>query len=67
MTHIDNKERQKPPWSNRTFDLVLPKSIQEVVLNMTNKEGRRVYGNKWRKMDRIDLEAYVGMQIFAGV
>lgn len=26
-----------------------------------------MYGNKWRKMDRIELQAYVGMQIFAGV
>lgn len=34
---------------------------------MTNKEGRHVYGIKWRKMDWIDLQAYVGMQIFAGV
>ncbi|XP_031735170.1 piggyBac transposable element-derived protein 4-like [Anarrhichthys ocellatus] len=50
-----------------TFDLFLPKPIEEVVLNMTNKEGRRVYGNKWRKMDRMDLQAYVGLLILAGV
>ncbi|XP_035768532.1 piggyBac transposable element-derived protein 4-like [Neolamprologus brichardi] len=50
-----------------TFALFLPKSIEEVILNMTNKEGRRVYGNKWRKMDPIDLQAYVGMLILAGV
>ena len=50
-----------------TFYLFLPKSIEEVVLNMTNKEGKRVYGNKWRKMDPMDLQAYVGLLILAGV
>ncbi|XP_039633663.1 piggyBac transposable element-derived protein 4-like [Perca fluviatilis] len=50
-----------------TFDLFLPKPIEDVVLNMTNKEGQRVYGNKWRKMDHMDLQAYVGMLILAGV
>ncbi|KAF0032170.1 hypothetical protein F2P81_014460 [Scophthalmus maximus] len=33
--------------------------LEEAVLNMTNKEGRRVYGNKWRKLDLMDLQAYV--------
>ncbi|KAF0045693.1 hypothetical protein F2P81_002222 [Scophthalmus maximus] len=50
-----------------TFDLFLPKPLEEAVLNMTNKEGRRVYGNKWRKLDRMDLQAYVGILILAGV
>lgn len=50
-----------------TFDLFLLKPIEEAVLNMTNKEGRSVYCNKWRKMDRMDLQAYVGMLILAGV
>ncbi|KAK1903743.1 General transcription factor II-I repeat domain containing protein 2 [Dissostichus eleginoides] len=43
------------------FYLFLPKAIEESVLNMTNKEGQRVYGKKWRKMDQMDLQAYVGL------
>ncbi|KAF0026097.1 hypothetical protein F2P81_020834 [Scophthalmus maximus] len=39
------------------------KPIEDLVLNMTNKEGRRVYGNKWRKLDRMDLQAYVGTDV----
>ncbi|XP_045080530.1 piggyBac transposable element-derived protein 4-like [Coregonus clupeaformis] len=50
-----------------TFDLFLPKPIEDAVLSMTNKEGQRVYGNKWRKMDQMDLQAYVGVLILAGV
>ena len=50
-----------------TFELFLPKHIEQIVLNMTNKEGRRVYGRKWKRMDGVDLQAYVGMLILAGV
>ncbi|KAK0148844.1 PiggyBac transposable element-derived protein 4 [Merluccius polli] len=50
-----------------TFELFLPKPIEQIVLNMTNKEGRRVYGREWKRMDGVDLQAYVGMLILAGV
>lgn len=49
------------------FYLFLPKAIEESVLNMTNKEGQRVYGKKLRKMDQMDLQAYVGLLVLAGV
>lgn len=50
-----------------TFYLFLPKPLEEAVLNMTNKEGRHVHGNKWRKWDRMDLRACVGMLILDGM
>ncbi|XP_038576656.1 piggyBac transposable element-derived protein 4-like [Micropterus salmoides] len=49
------------------FQLFLPDQVEKIVLNMTNKEGRRVYGNKWREMDGIALQAYLGLLILAGV
>lgn len=46
MTHVGNSHRGPTAYArsriddiNSTFDLVLPKSIEEVVLNMTNTEG----------------------------
>ncbi|XP_053361966.1 piggyBac transposable element-derived protein 4-like [Clarias gariepinus] len=49
------------------FDLFLPMPIQNMVLKMTNKEGQRVYGNKWKNLDATDLQAYIGVLILAGV
>lgn len=34
---------------------------------MTNLEGFRKYGNNWRRMNGIDLRAYIGLLILAGV
>ena len=50
-----------------TFELFLPKPIEQIVLNMTNKEGPRVYGRKWKRINGVDLQAYVGMLILAGL
>ncbi|XP_041792004.1 piggyBac transposable element-derived protein 4-like [Chelmon rostratus] len=50
-----------------TFHLFMSEEIEEVVLQMTNKEGRRVYGDKWDEMDKTQLEGYLGLLILAGV
>ncbi|XP_059415375.1 piggyBac transposable element-derived protein 4-like [Carassius carassius] len=34
---------------------------------MTNLEGSRVFGEKWKPLDLIDLNAYIGLLILAGV
>ncbi|KAJ8386982.1 hypothetical protein AAFF_G00161590 [Aldrovandia affinis] len=34
---------------------------------MTNLEGRRVFGEKWKEMDETHLHAYLGLLILAGV
>ncbi|XP_027020195.2 M-phase phosphoprotein 8 isoform X2 [Tachysurus fulvidraco] len=50
-----------------TFELFISEEIQKIVLVMTNKEGCRVYGDSWRKLDKIDLQGYLGLLILAGV
>lgn len=34
---------------------------------MTNLEGKRVYGDNWKDLDVVDLEAYIGLLILAEV
>nr|XP_033488734.1 piggyBac transposable element-derived protein 4-like [Epinephelus lanceolatus] len=49
------------------FELFITPSIENIVLDMTNLEGRRVFGTKWTDLDRVDLQAYFGLLILAGV
>lgn len=49
------------------LELFLPDSVTQIVLDMTNKEGRRVYGTNWSDMDITDLRGYLGLLILAGV
>ena len=49
------------------FELVMPNSIQKIILEMTNLEGRRVFGEKWKELDKTHLDAYLGLLILAGV
>uniref|UniRef100_A0A669C9C5 PiggyBac transposable element-derived protein domain-containing protein n=1 Tax=Oreochromis niloticus TaxID=8128 RepID=A0A669C9C5_ORENI len=48
-------------------DLFIPDSIQRIILDCSNLEGRRVFGERWKEMDQIDLQAYFGVLILAGV
>ncbi|XP_029907418.1 piggyBac transposable element-derived protein 4-like [Myripristis murdjan] len=50
-----------------TFELVMPDSIKKVILEMTNLEGRRVFGENWKELDKTHLDAYLGLLILAGV
>ena len=49
------------------FELVIPNSIQKIILEMTNLEGRRVFGEEWKELDKTHLHAYLGLLILAGV
>lgn len=42
--------------------LLIPDSIQKIILDMTNLEGRQ-----WKEMDNTHLRAYFGILILAGV
>ena len=42
-------------------------NLSDIVLKMTNIEGRRVYGENWENLDAITLEAYIGILLLAGV
>ncbi|XP_069008593.1 LOW QUALITY PROTEIN: piggyBac transposable element-derived protein 4-like [Embiotoca jacksoni] len=50
-----------------SFDLFTPDSIQKIILDCTNLEGRRVFGERWKEMDRTHLHAYFGVFMLAGV
>ena len=50
-----------------SFQLFLPESIVEIILAMTNLEGGRVFADTWKALDRVDLKAYMGLLILAGV
>ena len=45
----------------------LPDTIQKIILNCTNLEGRHVFGERWKGMDQTHLHAYFGVLILAGV
>ena len=50
-----------------TFRLFITPTVENIILEMTNREGHRKYGGEWRGMDETDLRAYVGLLILAGV
>ena len=49
------------------FELFMTPSIEKTILQMTNLEGRRVYGDEWKDYDVTHLQAYIGLLILAGV
>ncbi|XP_049323545.1 piggyBac transposable element-derived protein 4-like [Astyanax mexicanus] len=50
-----------------TFELFFPRPIQSILLEMTNMEGRRVFGDSWTEMDKTQLDAHMGLLLLAGV
>ena len=50
-----------------SFELFISDSIQKIILDCTNIEGRRVFEERWKEMDQTDLHAYFGVLILAGV
>ncbi|KAL1279369.1 hypothetical protein QQF64_026042 [Cirrhinus molitorella] len=48
------------------FELFLH-PIEKIVLDMTNLEGSRVFGEQWKSLNVTDLHAYIGLLILAGV
>ncbi|XP_064809134.1 piggyBac transposable element-derived protein 4-like [Oncorhynchus masou masou] len=50
-----------------TFRLFVTPAIEKIIVDMTNLQGVRKYGDGWRPMDSTDLRAYVGLLILAGV
>jgi len=50
-----------------SFQVIMNNNLSDIVLKMTNVEGRRVYGDNWENLDAITLEAYIGILLLAGV
>ncbi|XP_045556506.1 piggyBac transposable element-derived protein 4 [Salmo salar] len=49
------------------FRLFVMPAIERIVVDMTNLQGVRKYGDGWRPMDSVDLRAYLGLLILAGI
>ncbi|CAM4571666.1 unnamed protein product [Leuciscus chuanchicus] len=49
------------------FELFFPEETQKTLIDMTNLEGKRVYGESWKEVDWVDLQAYIGLLLLAGV
>ena len=50
-----------------SFELLIPYSVQKIILDMTNLDGRRVFCEQWEEIDIMHLDAYFGILILAGV
>ncbi|KAK7120985.1 hypothetical protein R3I94_020837 [Phoxinus phoxinus] len=50
-----------------TFELFFPDPIKKIMIEMSNLEGKRVFGKAWKSLDWTDLQAYFGLLILAGV
>ena len=44
-----------------SFELFIPKSLVEIICKWTNKEGRRVYQDKWNDVMVKELYEVIGL------
>lgn len=49
------------------FQLILNNSLENIIIKMTNIEGRRVFGDHWQGLDETTLQAFIGLLLLAGV
>ncbi|XP_048872236.1 piggyBac transposable element-derived protein 4-like [Brienomyrus brachyistius] len=50
-----------------TFKLFIPHSIEKIIMESTNLEGRRRFGDQWVEMDSTEFNAYLGLLILIGL
>ncbi|XP_016384135.1 uncharacterized protein LOC107720816 [Sinocyclocheilus rhinocerous] len=50
-----------------TFELFFPDNIKQILIEMTNLEGKCVFGDTWKNLDWTELQAFLGLLILAGV
>ncbi|KAG8232219.1 hypothetical protein J437_LFUL011963 [Ladona fulva] len=50
-----------------SFEIILNTNLKDIVLKMSNIEGRRVYGDNWEDLDIITFDAYISILLLAGV
>ncbi|XP_069612129.1 piggyBac transposable element-derived protein 4-like isoform X3 [Ranitomeya imitator] len=49
------------------FLLFINIAMQNILIQMTNIEGKKVYGDKWKNFDVTAMNAYIGLLLLAGV
>lgn len=50
-----------------TFKLFLPHSIEKIIMESTNLEVRRRFGDQWVEMDSTEFNAYIDLLILIGL
>ena len=50
-----------------SFGAIFNSSLENKIIDFTNIEGQRVYGNKWKIIDINIFQAYIGLLLLAGV
>jgi len=50
-----------------TFQLFITKCIEDIIITNTNREGIRVCKEKWKPVNYIELQAYIGLLMLVGV
>ena len=50
-----------------SIELLIPDTIQKIILDCTNLEVRCVFGERWKEMDQTHLHIYFGVIFLAGV
>ncbi|XP_053946583.1 piggyBac transposable element-derived protein 4-like [Anastrepha ludens] len=50
-----------------SFELFFPPPLIRTILTYTNIEGKRIYGEEWLDIENIELFAFIGLLILAGV
>jgi hypothetical protein len=50
-----------------TFYMFITPAIEKIILELTNLEGVRKYGDNWKGVDENDVHAYIGQLILVGV
>jgi len=60
---------KKEPFyvSQETTEAVFDYTVEKEIINFTNAEGRRVYGDIWKDMEISLFQAYVGILLLASV
>lgn len=49
------------------FELVMPNSIQKIIIKITYLEGWCVLWEKWKELDKMHLHTYLGVLILAEI
>lgn len=50
-----------------SFLLYFPPPLEKIILDNTNIEGKRIYEDNWHGVDSIEMHAYFGLLLLAGV
>ena len=50
-----------------SFMMFFPPVVVNIILKNSNIEGKRVFGDNWKNLNNVDLEAFIGLLLLSGV